>query len=211
MGSVPANSHAVEIAPARTVPAGSKIGRPTIKSGHADIAARPPRRRHVRFSGSGRSAPPRETGLHHTAPSASACEARRRQSLRRLRGRVCRSRGHRHLREDRRRVQRRCRRFGKVALIASAFAACPHFVSWPSAKNPRSVNQFTFAPCRACYGDAAGDFRGPAAGAAGTSNFEPDGVRFFGGQALPCAPDIDAGRSLFRTGLRSPASAARTA
>lgn len=78
MGSVPANSHAVEIAPARTVPAGSKIGRPTIKSGHADIAARPPRRRHVRFSGSGRSAPPRETGLHHTAPSASACEARRR-------------------------------------------------------------------------------------------------------------------------------------
>ena len=40
------------------------------------------------------------------------------------------------------------------------------------------MSQFTFVWRGACYPLDAGDFRGPALGAAGTRHFEPDGVIF---------------------------------
>lgn len=43
-----------------------------------------------------------------------------------------------------------------------------------------------------------GDFRGPVIGAAGTRDFEPDGVNFFDGQFAPQSPSIVAGRGLFK-------------
>jgi hypothetical protein len=47
----------------------------------------------------------------------------------------------------------------------------------------RTVNCITYAGFTVCYFPRAGDFRGPAEGAAGTMFFEPDGVIFLN---LPC-------------------------
>jgi hypothetical protein len=53
------------------------------------------------------------------------------------------------------------------------------------------VIQFTYARRGACYVLTAGDFRGPVTGAAGTRNFEPDGVAFCASLALQNPPTGD--------------------